>query len=125
MKILLIAASLFVLCMFIFSSSFLPLFAQDAAILEASDAQQIRAILHVYGDRIQRTERLVGDFVFWIENVPIYFCHGRMLSEKNRVHCTEFDPFFYHYRSGPLETLPSPAPLPRRRSSDFLDTLIG
>jgi len=110
-----------------FASAFfiLPLFAQDTGIWPSSEEEQIHSILRVYGDRIHRTERVGGDFVFWIENVPIYFCHGRMLSEKNRAHCAEFDPFFYRYRSGTLETLPSPAPFPRRRSSDFLDALIG
>jgi hypothetical protein len=109
----------------LYFSPVLPLTAQDASFQSIPEEWQIRAILHVYGNQIQRTERLEGDFVFWVKTVPIYFSHGRMLSEKNHLLYTEFDPFFYDYRTGPLESLPLPAPFPRRRSSDFLDALVG
>jgi hypothetical protein len=99
--------------------------ALDSAFQKIPEEKQISAILHAYGNRIQRTERREGDFIFWVNNVPIYFSHGRMLSRQNRFRYKEFDPFFYIYSTGPLETVPRQAPFPRRRSSDFLDALVG
>jgi len=123
MKIHILIPALFV---FSLSSSPVPqLTAQDSAFQALPEEKQIRAILHVYGNRIKRTERLEGDFVFWVNNAPIYFSHGRMLSRKNHLFYTEFDLFFYAYRTGTLETLPRQVSFPRRRSSDFLDALIG
>ncbi|MGQ9616358.1 MAG: M15 family metallopeptidase [Spirochaetota bacterium] len=85
----------------------------------------IYALLKAYGDSIESIEFEDGEPVLIIRGKRLYYAGGRMLSEAHRKQASSFDPIFYPYHTGPLRELPGESSFPVKRSSDFLDALIG
>jgi hypothetical protein len=85
----------------------------------------VYALLQAYGDFIESVEFEGGEMVLIIRGKRLYYAGGRMLSEAHRNQASSFDPIFYPYHTGPITELPEASCYPVKRSSDFLDALVG
>lgn len=114
------------------ASIFLPMGTLSAVEKEATPPFQnleewsvLSALLKAYGERIESIEIMDGESVLSINGSRIYYAGGRMLSEDHSKRFLDFVPIFYPYKLGPQRELMAASSFPLRRSSDFLDALVG
>jgi hypothetical protein len=85
---------------------------------------RVEAFLQAYGPLIDDVTYLEDDAVFTASGNAIHFQDGRMLGEDHLDRAEDYQPFFFPYSLGPLDTPPAPEDGPGQ-STDVLEAFFG